>query len=162
MTKPRRKPHNPAQQTTDTGPDTAAQRYGAIYRPTKDGRPGEILKYRLNPLQAMQQAGELTVEEEAKGLAALDLYEKTQLSPGGIGEYVDKSANSDLSTVLQCDAGFAYAKAVSRIPHFCRPTFNHVVERRGEIDDLPRCKTDADARARRVLLLKWALRELVV
>ena len=126
MPRARRKPAD--FQTTDTGPDTPAQRHGAVYEVPKDAPPGYKRKGRQHPLEAMAERGLISGVLRDKGLRALELYERTQLSPGWLQERVDKSADPSAVAVMMVAAAFDYAEAVRDIPDIARPTFNKVVE----------------------------------
>lgn len=162
MPRARRKPHSPAApQTTDTGPDTPAQRYGAVYRRPRDGRAGDVRKERLHPLEHMHAHGALNLAEKEAGMRAVAMFEATQKSGAAVREYVDGRADPDIAVVLKCDALFAYARAVAGIPSKSRTVYRHVVEYGLPVGRLRGC-SDAKERRRQWLLLRAALAALRV
>lgn len=157
----RRKPHRP-EVWTDTGPDTAAQRHGATYMQVKGGRIGEIRRYRQHPLEAMHARGTLSLSEKERGMSAVALFEGTQRGGGQLRERVDGRSDPDLSAVLQCDAQFAYARAVQDIPGRCKLAYRHVVEFGLPLWRLKGCQQNSKERRRQWLLLREALAVLRV
>jgi len=161
MPRARRKPSAPPQ-ITDTGPDTPAQREGATYAQTKDGRPGEVRKTRQHPLERMETRGALTFEEKERGMMAVKLFEATHKGGPMLREFVDGRADPDLPAVLRCDAHFAYARAVVDIPPRCRRAYDHVVEDGRYLISLRGCRTSHTERKRQWKLLRKALAALNV
>lgn len=148
MPRARKKPSDPRRlQTTDTGPDTPAQRAGAVYEKPKGGRPGEIHRRRVHPMELLHKTGAISTEQMVKASAVLDLYEETLLSPGGMSEYVDKQPDWGAISLNNCAANFAYASAIAAIPSGPVMTvFKRIILERVPLSRLPGCSSDGSMR----------------
>jgi hypothetical protein len=164
MTKPRKKPAKLVDfQTSDTGPDTSAQKFGAIYKAPEGGRPGDKRKTKQHPLERMASHGAITDQQKEAGIAVLNLYERALPSGGGLSEFVERSMDCGAVAALTCEAGMRYAKAVRFVSSGpMTAVFSHVV-----LDGLPLiqfkgCRTSHAERQRKTRLLRVALDRLCV
>jgi hypothetical protein len=164
MGKARRKPSDLKEfQTTDTGPDTAAQKFGVVYHRPKDGRPGERRKTRQHPLERMASHGAITEQQKDAGIAALNLYERALPGGGGLSEYVEKSMDCGQIAALTAEAKMRYAKAVRSVsPGPMTQVFSHVVLDCKYLIEMRGCRTSHAARQRMTRLLRVALDRLHV
>ena len=149
-------------QTTDTGPDTPAQQYGAIYVRPKDARAGDVRKLREHPLERMAKRRAITDEEKERGLRAVDLYHATLRSRPQTVVFIDGSADPGAASVFACTAQLDYAKAVQNIPARTRRVFNHIVEEGRHMISLRGCRTNHAERQRQLKLFRHALDKLEV
>ena len=164
MPRARRKPSDLKEfQTTDTGPDTAAQKFGVVYHRPKDGRPGDQRKTRQHPLERMASHGVITDQQKEAGIAALNLYERALPGGGGLSEYVEKSMDCGQIAALTAEAKMRYAKAVRSVsPGPMTQVFSHVVLNCRYLIEMRGCRTSHAERKRKTRLLKTALDRLHV
>lgn len=156
MPRARRKPKD--FQTTDTGPDTPAQREGAIYERPRGGRPGERRKRKEHPLDTLLRCQSISLDQANRGRRALDLFEKMLCGGGGLSEYVNRTPDWAAIIAHAVEGGFAFGRAVSGIPRGpISRVFKQVVLEGYPVSRLPGCKTDNAMRRLQIARLRVAL-----
>ena len=137
MAKRRRKPYTPPPQG-DTGPDTAAQRRGAIIINFREDN-GTVYrrKRRDHALEIYLRAGKLSARQAAAGMELLERHCMTELSAESAFSriHVDSSPDPARVALVQAQRLTAFAELSKHIPRGCRGPVEHVCIRGRVLSD---------------------------
>lgn len=119
MPRRRRQPHTPPV-AADLGPDTAAQRAGATTEPRVFRGHQVRGKRRWHVLESMRAQGRITERQMRAGLELHRRWCMTELSPGRLGVFVDRTPDPSAAAAAGADRVRELAQLSAVIPHGCR------------------------------------------
>lgn len=133
MARPRRRPSRPSQLAQgDTGPDTAAQRAGAVVLELQEDN-GAVFrrKRRDHALEIIQRRGDISARQMAAGLVLYAAAADTMRSPESAFSrvYVDASPQPDNVAIMQAERVGRLAAITQHIPRGCWPIVEAVCVR---------------------------------